>query len=144
MSYGGCHENWFLATFQDLAHGLIFIYIFICLFKDKLEKTVRKVKECAWKLRSIIKVLDELELGGTIYFFCRGGGDGQFLLSIFFSARLIATFFFTKISLCRNFLPFNVILLYLEKNLEAKRSKSILEEIVCSRSMRLNQFQRYL
>ena len=22
MSYGGCYENWFLATFQDLAHGL--------------------------------------------------------------------------------------------------------------------------
>ena len=22
MSYGGCYENWFLATFQGLAHGL--------------------------------------------------------------------------------------------------------------------------
>ena len=55
---------------------------------------------------------------------------GNFFWVFLFSARLIATFFVTKISLRRNFLPFNVILLYLEKNLEAKWSKSILQEII--------------
>ena len=28
MSYGGCYENWFLATFQDLAHGLLLFVLF--------------------------------------------------------------------------------------------------------------------
>ena len=67
-------------------------------------------------------------------------GLGQFLLSriSFFQHHYLQEFFFTKITLGRNFfLPFNVILLYQEKKpLWAGWSKSILKEII--------MFQKYV